>query len=172
MLVRQITDDHLAQNAYLIGCQQTGEAVIIDPERDVERYIEGKWPDKSANQVEKRPSGDRASDNARMALLRPKQSAVAVNLCLAPVSMNLLLAIEEVSNAKNPCRHQPTGVSLYNSLTITYFHTGCSTIIGAKSFHGPVRDGKGWDRLAMVIRHDLYDRLLSMEQQSISIWKK
>lgn len=40
MLVRQITDDHLAQNAYLIGCQQTGDAVIIDPERDVERYIE------------------------------------------------------------------------------------------------------------------------------------
>src|SRR5690606_22780060 len=29
------------------------------------------------------------------------------------------------------------------SLTMTYFHTGCSTIIGAKSFHGPVRDGKG-----------------------------
>ncbi|QSX96397.1 hypothetical protein LSO07_28175, partial [Janthinobacterium sp. PLB04] len=23
------------------------------------------------------------------------------------------------------------------SLTITYFHTGCSTIIGAKLFHGP-----------------------------------
>ena len=44
------------------------------------------------------------------------------------------------------------GVSLITSLTITYFHTGCSTIIGAKSFHGPVRDGKGWDRLAMVIR--------------------
>src|SRR4029079_2582765 len=43
------------------------------------------------------------------------------------------------------------------SLTITYFHTGCSTIIGAKSFHGPVRDGKGWYRLAMVIRHDLYE---------------
>lgn len=40
MLVRQITDDHLAQNAYLIGCQQTGEAVVIDPQRDVERYIE------------------------------------------------------------------------------------------------------------------------------------
>ena len=38
---------------------------------------------------------------------------------------------------------------------MTYFHTGCSTIIGAKSFHGPVRDGKGWDRLAIVIRHDL-----------------
>ena len=55
---------------------------------------------------------------------------------------------------------KPTGVcawwaSSITSLTITYFHTGCSTIIGAKSFHGPVRDGKGWDRLAMVIRHNL-----------------
>jgi hydroxyacylglutathione hydrolase len=40
VLVRQITDDHLAQNTYLIGCQQTGEAIVIDPQRDVERYIE------------------------------------------------------------------------------------------------------------------------------------
>ena len=47
------------------------------------------------------------------------------------------------------------GGLLNNSLTMTYFHTGCSTIIGAKSFHGPVRDGKGWYQLAMVIRHDL-----------------
>jgi hypothetical protein len=39
------------------------------------------------------------------------------------------------------------------SLTITYFHTGIRTIIGVESFHGPVRDGKGWDQLAMVIRH-------------------
>ena len=59
------------------------------------------------------------------------------------------------------CRKQKTplrslsGVFLITSLTITYFHTGCSTIIGAKSFHGPVRDGKGWYQLAMVIRHDL-----------------
>ena len=36
---------------------------------------------------------------------------------------------------------------------MTYFHTGIRTIIGVESFHGPVRDGKGWDRLAMVIRH-------------------
>src|SRR5690606_31405922 len=46
-----------------------------------------------------------------------------------------------------------------NSLTMTYFPTGCSTIIVAKSFHGPVRDGKGWHQLAMAIRHDLYGRL-------------
>jgi hydroxyacylglutathione hydrolase len=40
MFLRQITDPSLAQNAYLIGCQRTGEAVIIDPERDLDRYFQ------------------------------------------------------------------------------------------------------------------------------------
>ena len=40
------------------------------------------------------------------------------------------------------------------SLTMTYFHTGIRTIIGAKSFHGPVRDGKEWGQLAMVVKHN------------------
>jgi hypothetical protein len=40
----------------------------------------------------------------------------------------------------------------YISLTMSYFHTGIRTIIGAKAFHCPVRDGKEWDHLAMVIR--------------------
>ena len=35
---------------------------------------------------------------------------------------------------------------------MTYFHTGTRTIIGAKAFHCPVRDGKEWYHLAMVIR--------------------
>ena len=35
---------------------------------------------------------------------------------------------------------------------MTYFHTGIRTIIGAKVFHCPVRDGKEWYHLAMVIR--------------------
>ena len=38
------------------------------------------------------------------------------------------------------------------SLTMSYFHTGIRTIIGAEAFHCPVRDGKEWDHLAMVIR--------------------
>ncbi|MCA9302606.1 MAG: MBL fold metallo-hydrolase, partial [Phycisphaerales bacterium] len=38
--MRMIYDEKLAQAAYLIGCQQTGEAIIIDPERDVDRYID------------------------------------------------------------------------------------------------------------------------------------
>ena len=37
---------------------------------------------------------------------------------------------------------------------MSYFHTGIRTIIGAEAFHGPVRDGKEWDHLAMVIRHN------------------
>jgi hydroxyacylglutathione hydrolase len=40
MLFRQITDSALAQNAYLVGCQQTGEALLIDPERDIDRYVD------------------------------------------------------------------------------------------------------------------------------------
>ena len=38
------------------------------------------------------------------------------------------------------------------SLAVTYFRTGCRTIIGAVSFHGPVRDGKGWFQDAMAAR--------------------
>ncbi len=38
MLFKLIYDDSLAQAAYLIGCQRTGEALIIDPERDIDRY--------------------------------------------------------------------------------------------------------------------------------------
>ena len=40
MLLKQLTDSYLAQNAYLIGCQKTGEAILIDPERDIDRYLE------------------------------------------------------------------------------------------------------------------------------------
>jgi hydroxyacylglutathione hydrolase len=40
MLLRQIFDPQLAQYAYLFGCQQSEEALIIDPERDVDRYRE------------------------------------------------------------------------------------------------------------------------------------
>ena len=38
MFFRQIYDEKLAEAAYLIGCQRTGEAIVIDPERDIVRY--------------------------------------------------------------------------------------------------------------------------------------
>jgi hydroxyacylglutathione hydrolase len=39
MFFRMMYDDKLAQAAYLIGCQRTGEAIVFDPERDVDRYL-------------------------------------------------------------------------------------------------------------------------------------
>ena len=56
---------------------------------------------------------------------------------------------------QNPSLGRVRGFEGCNSLTMSYFHTGTRTIIGAKSFHGPVRDGKEWYQLAMVIRHNL-----------------
>ena len=38
---------------------------------------------------------------------------------------------------------------------MTYFRMGIHTIIGAGSFHYPVRDGKEWDQTAMVAKHKL-----------------
>jgi hydroxyacylglutathione hydrolase len=38
VLFRQIADPGLAQYTYLVACQRTGEAVLIDPERDIDRY--------------------------------------------------------------------------------------------------------------------------------------
>lgn len=40
MLLRQIFDPYLAQYAYLIGCPKSGEALIVDPERDIDRYLD------------------------------------------------------------------------------------------------------------------------------------
>ncbi len=38
MFFRQIYDEKLAAASYLIGCQRTGDAIVIDPERDIDRY--------------------------------------------------------------------------------------------------------------------------------------
>ncbi|WP_440999488.1 MBL fold metallo-hydrolase [Fodinibius sp. SL11] len=38
MYFEQIFEEKLAQYSYLIGCQATGEAIIIDPMRDIDRY--------------------------------------------------------------------------------------------------------------------------------------
>jgi hypothetical protein len=50
---------------------------------------------------------------------------------------------------------------------MSYFHTGTRTIIGAEAFHFPVRDGKEWDHLAMVIRLDLSPHCHRQNSQSI-----
>lgn len=40
MFFEQIFEEKLAQYAYLIGCQRSGEAVVVDPMRDIARYEE------------------------------------------------------------------------------------------------------------------------------------
>lgn len=38
MFFEQIFEEKLAQYAYLIGCQRNGQAIVVDPMRDIERY--------------------------------------------------------------------------------------------------------------------------------------
>ncbi len=38
MLLERYYDDALAQASYLVGCERAGEAIVVDPNRDIERY--------------------------------------------------------------------------------------------------------------------------------------
>jgi hydroxyacylglutathione hydrolase len=40
MFFQRFYDTRLAQASYLIGCQRTGEAVVVDPNRDVQQYVD------------------------------------------------------------------------------------------------------------------------------------
>ncbi|WP_026372781.1 MBL fold metallo-hydrolase [Agrococcus lahaulensis] len=40
MLLERFYDEDLAQASYVIGCQATGEAIVVDPRRDVEAYLD------------------------------------------------------------------------------------------------------------------------------------
>lgn len=39
MLLKRFYDDKLAQASYLLGCAATGEALVVDPNRDVDQYV-------------------------------------------------------------------------------------------------------------------------------------
>ena len=39
MILRYFYDDRLAQASYLVGCAQTGEALVIDPMRNTLPYL-------------------------------------------------------------------------------------------------------------------------------------
>src|SRR6476659_1866187 len=41
MFFRRFYDDQLAQASYLIGCQATGESLVVDPNRHLEPYLRG-----------------------------------------------------------------------------------------------------------------------------------
>ena len=40
MYFKHFYDEDLAQGSYLIGCQQNGEAIVVDPRRDVQVYLD------------------------------------------------------------------------------------------------------------------------------------
>ncbi|HFK2930883.1 TPA: MBL fold metallo-hydrolase [Clostridioides difficile] len=40
MLLRYFYDEKLAQASYMVGCQMTGEAIVIDPARNITPYLE------------------------------------------------------------------------------------------------------------------------------------
>ena len=40
MLLKYFYDKSLAHASYMVGCQRTGEAIVIDPSRSVEQYLE------------------------------------------------------------------------------------------------------------------------------------
>jgi hydroxyacylglutathione hydrolase len=39
MLLRRIYDDTLSQASYLIGCDETRKAIVVDPNRDIDKYV-------------------------------------------------------------------------------------------------------------------------------------
>lgn len=39
MLLRRFYDESLAQASYLVGCQATGDAIVVDANRDIEQYV-------------------------------------------------------------------------------------------------------------------------------------
>ena len=40
MLLERIYDEDLAQASYFIGCQAQGEAIVVDPRRDIQPYLD------------------------------------------------------------------------------------------------------------------------------------
>lgn len=39
MFLRRFYDEPLAQASYVVGCTRAGEALVVDANRDVERYL-------------------------------------------------------------------------------------------------------------------------------------
>jgi hypothetical protein len=59
--------------------------------------------------------------------------------------------VELPAENKNPGTLSSPGFSFEDGVAVTYFRVRKRhTIIGANSFHGPVRDGKAWFQAAVA----------------------
>jgi hypothetical protein len=92
--------------------------------------------------------------DASNSVLAVGSALVDIPVRINPVRIKILNINLRTPKAKPPPSSGWWGLALITSLTMTYFHTGIRTIIGADSFHCPVRDGKEWDQVAMVVRLD------------------
>ncbi|HTG83837.1 MAG TPA: MBL fold metallo-hydrolase, partial [Gemmatimonadales bacterium] len=45
MIFKRLFDPRLAQSSYLLACSSTREALIVDPNRDIDRYLEAAAQD-------------------------------------------------------------------------------------------------------------------------------
>ena len=95
-----------------------------------------------------------AVDAERQRLCVQREPVVVARLCRIKAAARRRTHEGERTKANTP-QDCSCGVFWNKSLTITYFHRRPSTIIGAEAFHCPVRDGKEWDHLAMVVRRNL-----------------
>lgn len=69
------------------------------------------------------------------------------------IPASALISFVRLYNKKAPTR-KSWGFFIYRCLAVTYFRMRMHTIIGATSFHGPVRDGKGWVQSAMTAKRN------------------
>src|ERR1700755_3420696 len=69
MLLRRFYEEGLAQASYLIGCEQTGEALIVDPHLDTNFYLAAARADnmRIAHVTETHIHADFASGARRLA---------------------------------------------------------------------------------------------------------
>jgi hydroxyacylglutathione hydrolase len=40
MFLKRFYDEQLAHASYLVGCYVTGEALVVDPNRNIEQYLQ------------------------------------------------------------------------------------------------------------------------------------
>ena len=98
-----------------------------------------------------RPSGQpRSLQRRRRAEARP--TARRARLWVGLQADGTRRESSSCGGAKRNAPVDDRGVVLGGCLTMTYFRARMRTIIGVLPFHGPVRDGKGWCRQAMVVR--------------------
>jgi hypothetical protein len=76
MFFKQFYDQPLAQASYLIGCQATGDAIVVDPIRDVRAYLEVRNARGCASRTSRKHTFTPTSSRVRASSPPPRGRAV------------------------------------------------------------------------------------------------